>query len=239
MYGLELLVQVILFLRPLHLAFHAGIDIAIDVEFLDLAFQNFGYAVQTIQNVEIFEEFLFFLHRNLQIGRDRIGELGRILHPSGGNHGVVIQALRKLHILFKKSIDAPHRLIDLRRRFDTQRKKFQGCAVETLFTGELHDLGALDAFHQHANIAVGKLDALHNVCERSDCKDLLRLGIIDRSIVLCGQENLLFSCQRLFQRAHRRFPPDDERLHHLRENNHVPHGHHRHTFHFTLLAGKH
>ncbi len=239
MYGLELLVQAVLFLRAFHLAFHARIDVAVDVEFFDLAFQDLRHAVQTIQDVEIFEQFLFFLDGNLQIGGDGIGELGGIFDARRGNHGVVIQALGELHILLKQAVDAANRLIDLRRRLDAHGHEAQRGAIEALFAGKLHNFGALHAFDQNANIAVGQLHTLHNIGEGADGKDLLRLGVIDRSVVLGGEENLFFSRERLFQRAHRGFPPDDEGLHHLREDDHVPHRHHRHALHFTLLASKH
>ena len=48
--GLELLVEVVLFLGPLHLPLHAGIDIAIDVELFDFGFQHFRDAIQAIED---------------------------------------------------------------------------------------------------------------------------------------------------------------------------------------------
>src|SRR5579863_2376237 len=45
--------------------------------------------------------------------------------------------------------------------------------------------------------------------------------------MLCSQKNLLVGGQRLFQRPHARFPPHDERCHHVRKNDHIPNWHHR------------
>ena len=112
-------------------------------------------------------------------------------------------------------------------------------AVEAFFAGDLHDLGALHAFDQHADVAVGQLHALHDVGERADRENLFRLGIVHRGVVLGGQENLLFAGQRLFQGAHGGFAADDEGLHHLREDDHIPHRHHGHALHFILFAAKH
>ena len=70
--GLQLFVEVILFLRPLHLPFHARIDRAIDVQLFSFHFQDVRDAVQALERIEKFEQFLFFLHRNLQICGDGV-----------------------------------------------------------------------------------------------------------------------------------------------------------------------
>ena len=114
--GLQLLVEVVLFLGALHLPLYAGIDVAVDVELFEFAFENFGDAVQAVQHIEIFEQFLLFLDGNLQVGGNGVGKLGGIVHAGRGDHGVVIQALRKLDVLFEKPVDAPHGLFELRRR---------------------------------------------------------------------------------------------------------------------------
>ena len=75
--GLELFVEVILFLGALHLPLDAGIDVAVDVELFQFAFEDLGDAVQAVQHVEVFEQFLLFLDGNLQIGGDGVGKLGR------------------------------------------------------------------------------------------------------------------------------------------------------------------
>ena len=61
--GLQFFVEVILFLGALHLALHAGVDVAVDVELFDFAFQDFADARQAVQRIEIFQQFLLFLDR--------------------------------------------------------------------------------------------------------------------------------------------------------------------------------
>jgi len=51
--GLQLFVEVVLFLGALHLALHARIDVAVHVELFDLAFENLSDAGQTLQGIEI------------------------------------------------------------------------------------------------------------------------------------------------------------------------------------------
>ncbi len=65
------------------------------------------------------------------------------------------------------------------------------------------------------------------------------LGIVDRSVVLRGEENFLVARERFFQRAHGGFAADDERRHHLREDDHIAHRHHRHALHFQFFSVKH
>ena len=52
--GLEFFVEVILFLGALHLALHAGVDVAVDVEFLELNFKDVGDAIEALERVERF-----------------------------------------------------------------------------------------------------------------------------------------------------------------------------------------
>ena len=82
---------------------------------------------------------------------------------------------------------------------------------------DLQDLAALDAFDQNFNVAVGQLQALHDVDDRADLVDLVGLGFVDGGVVLGGQEDLLVGRQRFFQGAHARFPAHHERRHHVRE----------------------
>ena len=47
--GFELFVEVILFLRALHLALHAGVDVAVDVELFELDFKDVADAVEALE----------------------------------------------------------------------------------------------------------------------------------------------------------------------------------------------
>ena len=235
----ELFVEVILFLGALHLALHASVDRAIDVELLDFDFQDIRDAVQPLHRLEYLQQFLFFLHRNLEIRGDGVGKLAGIVHAYRCNHRVVIQALRELHVLLEKSGDALGGLLRLRRWLGLQRNEFERSAKESLVAGNLHDFGAFRALDQHFDVAVRQLHALHDVGERAHLIDFFRLRIVHGRIVLRDQKYLLVAGQRFFQRAHRGFAPHDERVHHFRENDHVPHRHHRHALHFEFFLAEH
>src|SRR5580658_7002 len=57
---LDLLVEVILFLRFLHLPLHSRLDGAVDVELFDLDIKHVGDAVQAFRRIENLQQLLFF-----------------------------------------------------------------------------------------------------------------------------------------------------------------------------------
>ena len=237
--GLEFLIEVVLFLRALHLPLHARVDAAIDVELFEFAFEDVRDAVEPVENIEIFEQFLLFLDRNLQVRGNRVGELGGIIHAGCGDHGVVIHALRELDVLLEEPVDAAGGLVKLRGRFGAHRHRTQHGAVKAFFTGDLYRFGALDTLDQHANVAVRQLHALNDIGQRAHGENFFGLGIVDRGVMLGGEENLFFAGQRFFEGAHRCFAADDKRLHHLRKNDHIPHRHHRNALQFIFFTAEH
>ncbi len=116
--GLDLLVEVILFLRLLHLALHAALDGAVDVELLDLDIEHLGDARQPVDGIEDFEQLLLFFDRELQIRADRIGQLARIVAANGRDHGVVIDVLADLDVLLEQVGDARGQRVQLRPGLD-------------------------------------------------------------------------------------------------------------------------
>src|SRR6266404_488841 len=237
--GLELFVEVILFLRALHLTLDAGVDVAVDVQLFQLDFENVANAIEALKRVDGFEQILLFVDGELKVGGDGVREARRIVDTRGGDHGVVIQALRELDELFVEAGNFLDGLLDLRGRFDAGVQEAHGSAEKAFFAGDGDSAGALDTFDQNFDIAVGELDALNDVRERADGVDFFGFGIIDGSIVLRGQENLLVAGKGLFERAHTGFAADDERRHLLREDNHVAHRHHGYALHFLFFSSEH
>ena len=99
------------------------------------------------------------------------------------------------------------------------------------------NLAALDAFDQHLDVAVGQLQALHDVDDRADLVDLVGLGLVDAGVMLGGQKDLLVGGQRFFQGANARFAAHHERRHHVGEDDHVPDGHHGKFFGLEFFLG--
>ncbi len=99
--------------------------------------------------------------------------------------------------------------------------------------------GAFDAFDENLDVAIGELDALHDVGEGTDGVDFLGLGVVHGGIMLRGEKDLLVAGEGFFESADAGFPADDEGSHLLRENDHVPHRHHRYALHFLFFASEH
>ena len=103
-------------------------------------------------------------------------------------------------------------------------------AEETFVGGNRYHLAAFDAFHQHLDVAILQLEALHDVDDAADGVDFVRLGVVDGGVVLGGEKDLLVARHRLFERTHALLASHHERNHHVRKDDHVADGHHRQTF---------
>ena len=112
--GLDLLVEVILFLRLFHLALHAALDGAVDVQLLDFDVEHLRDARQAVDGIEDFEQFLLLFDGELQIRADGIGQLARIVAANRRDHGVVVYVLADLDVLLEQVGDARGQRIQLR-----------------------------------------------------------------------------------------------------------------------------
>ena len=145
-----------------------------------------------------------------------------IVHADGGDHRVVVQVVRELHVLLEQRHDAAHRGFDVAGGLLLLGQDLDDDAVEALVFLPLDRAGALDALDQHLDVAVGQLQALDDVGDAAHRVDVVRARVVDRRVVLRGEEDPLVLEQRMFQGARGRRPSDDERHHHVRENDDVP-----------------
>ncbi len=224
--GPNLLVQVILALRPLHLTLDAALDGPVHVELLDFDVQDVGQARQPVHGVENLQQFLPLLDADAQVGRDGVGELPDLVHLDGGDHRFVVQALGQFHVLLEQRSHPLDEQFQAGGRHGAVGRRFHR-RPEVAFLGrDLQDLAALDAFHQHLDIPVGQFQALHDIGDGPDLVNLVGLGLIHGGVVLRGQENPLVAGQRFFQRPDGRLAADHEGRHHVRKDDDVPDGHH-------------
>jgi hypothetical protein len=115
----------------------------------------------------------------------------------------------------------------MRSRLDPIGKGPDRGPEKALFRVDRDHLGPLHALHQHLDVAVGEFEVLHDIHDRADLEDLVRPRFVHRSVVLRGQKDPPVPGQRLLQRPHAGIPADHEGGHHVWEDDHVPHGHHR------------
>ena len=129
--------------------------------------------------------------------------LRRLIHAHAGDDGLVVQALLQLDVLLEEGSDALHELLDRRRHLEVRFAHAHGGHKEAVAVGNFERLGALHAFHQHLDVAVGHLDALHDVADGADLVNLLGLGLVYAGVVLGGEEDFAVAGERLFQRSAR------------------------------------
>ena len=122
--GLDLFVEVVLFLRALHLPLHARLDGAVHVQLFNLDVEHVGDARQALGGIEDVQQLLLLFNRELQVGGDGVGELRRLVHAHGGDHGLVVQRLLQLHVLLEERSDALHQLLDLRASISRSSCRF-------------------------------------------------------------------------------------------------------------------
>src|SRR5579884_678638 len=108
---------------------------------------------------------------------------------------------------------------------------------ETVGIDDLKDLAALNALDEDFDIAVGQLQTLHDVDDRADLVDLVRLRLVHAGIVLGGEKDFAIAGKRLFQCPDAGFASDHERRHHVREDDDVPNGHHGQLACFEFFPG--
>ena len=59
------------------------------------------------------EQVLLLVDADQQVRGDRVGQLARVVDADGGNHRVVVQVVRQLHVLLEQRHDAAHRALDV------------------------------------------------------------------------------------------------------------------------------
>ena len=124
--GLDLLVEVILFLRLLHLALHAALDGAVDAQLLDFDVQHLGDARQPVDGIEDFEQLLLFFDGELQVRAHGVGQFAGIVAADGRDDGVVVDVLADLGVLLEQVGDARGQRIQLRPCFDFELESLDG-----------------------------------------------------------------------------------------------------------------
>ena len=131
--GLDLLVEIVFFLRLLHLALHAALDGAVDVQLLDFDIQHLGHTRQPVDGIEDLEQLLFFFDGKLEVRAHGVGQFPRIIAADRRHHGVVVYVLAQLDVLFEQAGHARGQGIQLRPGVDPVAERFDRGAEETLF----------------------------------------------------------------------------------------------------------
>ena len=137
--------------------------------------------------------------------------------------------------MLKKGSDARNERFQLLPAVYLVTKRLHRGAKEAFFVGNRDDFAALHALDQHLYVAVGQLQALHNIGHRADLVNFVRARFVHRSVVLGGQKDLFVASQGVFESPNARIATHNERGHHVGENDDVPNGHHGQALGFRLF----
>jgi hypothetical protein len=94
--------------------------------------------------------------------------------------------------------------------------------VEALVFLPLDHARAIHALDEQLDVAVGQLEALHHVHNAAHGVDVVGARIVNRRVVLRGEEDAFVLGQRVLERADGRRPSNHERQHHVWKNDDVP-----------------
>ena len=101
MNGFDLLVEVVLFLRTLHLLLHLGVDALVDVDLLDLDLQEILKLLQTLVGRGRLQQLLLFLCGDQEVRCQRVGEAIRIIQLQRRHHPFECQVMGHLGVLLE------------------------------------------------------------------------------------------------------------------------------------------
>jgi len=161
------------------------------------------------------------LHLDREVRRDRIRERRGVLDLAQLDPGLGRKALVELCVILELVDDRAHQRLRLgprARLFLDLLDLGNGIAVAR---DHIDQAGALDAFDQHADRAVGQLEELHGGRDDAEIVQSIAIGIVLARIELRDQEQLLVRGHRGFQRGNRFLAADEQRHDPMREDDDI------------------
>ena len=225
---LDLLVEVVLLLRLLHLLLDLDVDPLVDVDLLDLDIEQVVNRLQAFVRIQGLQQGLLLGGGDGQVRREDVGETVGIVELQRrhqtlegqvvGHLGVLLEAVQQpAHVHLNLVVGRVVDVVDLDVGLEGAFLFLQG-----------PQFGPAQPFDHDLHVAVRQLHVLDHPRHDSDRMDVVDAGIVDLGIPLGNQEDQLAGrAEGLLQRQHRAAAPDDEGGHHLREDDHVPQRHHR------------
>ena len=193
--------------------------------------------MEPLDRIENVEEHLLLFNRQLQIGRDGVGEFSGLLHANGSGDGFQIERLLQLDVLLKQAGDPLHDLFDDLGHFGFDGADAESGDEEAICVHDFRGLGAFNPFDEHLDVAVGHFYALDDVADGAGGEDVLLRRLVLSGIVLGCQKDFAIAGKRFFQGAHAGFTADDEWSHHVRKDDHIADRHHRELAQLEIFAG--
>ena len=219
---LELLVEIVLALRLLHLPLDPAADPLLDLEDADLAFHEAVGALEPGRDGDRLQQFLLLRDLQRQMRGDGIGELAGVFDLIKRNKDFRRDLLVQLYVLLELFDHRPRERFELVGLLLLVVDRIGFGLEELLGPGEPGDPRPPRPLDQHLDRAVGQLEELQHRADGAQGVDILRPGIVLARVFLGDQEDLLVVVHHVFQRANRLLAADEKRHDHVREYDDVP-----------------
>ena len=224
--GLHLLIQIILSLCLLHLRFHAGLDLFLDLQDRHFALHQAVDFLKTLGHGKRFKQILLLLDFNAQVTGNQIGKPRRFSRFRHGGQRFFGDVFLDLGVAFEFFGDG----LDQRPCGGFITGDFAQilgrCLKEAIVIKVFCDADAGLPFDQHLDGAIGQFQQLQHIGQHTCLKNTVCIRVVDAGINLTGQQNLLVVSHDFFQRAHRFFAAHEKRDNHMREHHDVAQGQH-------------
>ncbi|MNQ81816.1 hypothetical protein D3C85_968530 [compost metagenome] len=217
-----MLVQVVLALRLFHLALHAAADALFHLQDIELAFELAQQVLKTFGHAENFQDDLFLLKFQRQMRGHRIGQAAGIVDTRQRSEDFRWNLFVQFDVLVELLHDRAAHGFDFRlvARLGLERRQV-GDEVRRRIA-DVVDTGTLRAFDQHLDGAIGQLQHLQNIGDAANFIDVRRRWLVLRGCFLSGKHDALALLHRSFQRLDRLWTANEQRYHHMRENDDIP-----------------
>jgi len=219
---LHLLAKVIFLLRLLHLLLDALADLALELEHFALVVQQIENFLEPLAHVDRLEDVLFVLDLQRQMAGDDVREPARLVDVAHGRHRLRRHFLRQVDIVFELAEHRAHEGVDLGIGRLPLGQLLHDDFVELVIRDVLRNLGARQAFHQHADRAVRQLEHLPHPRNGADTVNVVLRRFLDAHLRLGTEQDRVVADHAAFQRPHRLLPADIEVEHHARIDEQPP-----------------
>ena len=219
---LELLVEIELLLILVHLRADLTLDLALDLEDLELRRHGLRQQLELIGHARRLEERLFLRDLDQQVRGHGVSQRRRVGDVVGGEQHFVGDAPVEVHVVVEHAHDVAHERLGLGPDAALGRGQVDAHRVMVGGPEEALDPHPAQALDQHAQRAVGQPEELEDPHHRAHAIELLVRGVGDLAALLRGDEEHAVARDRLLDGVDRRQSPDQERDRHVREDHHVP-----------------
>lgn len=236
--GLHLFVEVVLALALLHLRLHAAADALLHLLHVDLAVDQADQHFQAVAHGQRFQQALLVGQAHADVRGDGVGQARRLINARQRLQQLRRQLAVGLDVLLEQRHQRAGDGLDLARFALVSGLDLHRLAVQrAVALVDVGDLYARQSFDKHLDGAVGQLQQLQHLRQRTDLVEVGRMRVIGFGRLLRQQQDALVRLHCLFERVHGLVTADEQRDDHVREHHYVAQRQDRQVEGFTWGTG--